>query len=121
MENSGSGMALGFMGVVYLVLVIGIIAGVWKTFTKAGQPGWAAIVPIYNFIVMLKIAGKPMWWVLLLLVPLVNFVVMIIMFIGIAKAFGKGTGFGLGLTFLGFIFFPILGFGDAKYTALPAA
>ena len=119
MDNSGAVMGFGIGAVVYIAIIVGIIAGIWKTFTKAGQPGWAAIVPIYNFIVMLKIAGKPVWWVLLLLVPFVNFVIMILMCIGIAKAFGKGTGFGIGLILLGFIFFPILGFGDAKYIAAP--
>jgi len=85
------------------------------TFTKAGKPGWASIIPIYNAIVLLEIAGKPIWWIVLLFIPLVNFIVIIIVVIDLAKNFGKGTGFGLGLAFLPFIFYPILGFGDAKY------
>ena len=92
-----------------------LIASLWKVFTKAGEPGWAAIIPIYNFIVMLKIAGKPLWWIVLFLIPFVNFIAMILVSIAIAKNFGKGAGFGLGLAFLGFIFFPILGFGSAQY------
>jgi hypothetical protein len=102
-----------------LAITIFIIAGVWKTFAKAGQPGWAAIIPIYNVYIMLKIAGKPGWWLLLFFVPLVNIVIAIIVAIEIAKAFGKGTGFGLGLAFLGFIFYPILGFGDATHKGPP--
>ena len=92
--------------------------------TKAGQPGWACIVPIYNIYILLRIAGRPGWWLILYLIPLVSIVVAVIVAIDIAKAFGKGTGFGLGLAFLGFIFFPILAFGDAKYgggSAKPAA
>jgi hypothetical protein len=92
-----------------------VIAGIWKVFTKAGEPGWASIVPIYNAIVLLKIAGKPVWWIVLLLIPGVNIVIAFMVMIDLAHNFGKSTGFGVGLTLLGFIFFPILGFGDARY------
>lgn len=88
-----------------------------EVFTKAGQPGWAAIIPIYNFWILLKIAGKPGWWIVLLFVPLVNFVVIFMISIAIARNFGKGVGFGIGLVFLSFIFYPILAFTDATYTA----
>ncbi|MGV6860850.1 MAG: DUF5684 domain-containing protein [Putridiphycobacter sp.] len=101
--------------IVYVAILVVVIAGVWKTFEKAGQPGWAAIVPIYNIYVMTQIAKKPGWWLVLFLVPIVSIIIAIILMIEIAKQFGKDTGFGLGLAFLGFIFFPILGFGDAKY------
>lgn len=103
--------------VLYLAVIVFAIAGMWKTFTKAGKPGWAAIIPIYNIVVILEIAGKPTWWVLLwIFVPIANIVIPIIAFIAVAEKFGKSTGFGIGLAFLGPIFFPILGFGDAKYT-----
>ena len=105
---------MGF--VIYMILVVLVIAGMWKAFVKAGQPGWAAIIPIYNAIVILEIAGKPTWWFILYFVPVANLVVSIIVSIAVAENFGKSTGFGIGLAFLGFIFFPILGFGDAKYT-----
>jgi uncharacterized membrane protein YoaK (UPF0700 family) len=101
--------------VIYLALIIAIIAGFWKTFEKAGQPGWAAIVPIYNVIVLIKISGRPLWWIVLFLIPIVSIVAAIIISIDVAKNFGKGTGFGIGLALLGFIFYPILGFGDAEY------
>lgn len=111
MENG-----IGLVGsLVYLAFIVLVIAGYWKTFQKAGKPGWAAIVPFYNIIVMLQIARKLLWWLLLLFVPLVNFIILILLSIEIAKAFGKGAGFGLGLAFLSFIFYPILGFGDAQY------
>ena len=102
---------------VWLAVVIVCVAGIWKTFEKAGKPGWACLVPIYNALVLLQIAGKPAWWFLLFLIPFVNLVVAIIVMIEIARRFGKGPGFGIGLAFLGFIFFPILGFGNAQYSA----
>jgi hypothetical protein len=98
-----------------LAIFILIIAGMWKVFVKAGQPGWAAIVPIYNIIVLLQISGKPVWWILLFLIPVVNLVIAILVGIAIAKNFGKSDAFGVGLGLLGFVFYPILGFGDAQY------
>ncbi len=106
--------------IIPLIFTVLIIAGVWKVFTKAGKPGWAAIIPIYNAVVLLEIAGKPTWWVILYLVPIVSLVIAIIVSIAVAENFGKSTGFGIGLAFLGFIFFPILGFGDAKYVGAAA-
>jgi hypothetical protein len=104
----------------YLAIIVVVIAGMWKVFTKAGQPGWAAIVPIYNIVILLKIVGRPVWWLVLLLIPFVNFVILILVSIDMAKSFGKGPGFGIGLWLLSFIFYPILGFGDAQYVG-PAA
>jgi len=98
-----------------LAVAILIIAGVWKTFEKAGQPGWAAIIPFYNIYVLLKVAGRPGWWLLLYLIPCVGIIVAIVVSIDVAKNFGKDTLFGLGLAFLGFIFFPVLGFSNAQY------
>jgi ABC-type sulfate transport system permease subunit len=98
-----------------LVLTVFFIACFWKIFEKAGEPGWASIIPIYNTIIMLKIAGKPWWWIFLLLIPLVNLIFAIIVLNDLAKNFGKGTGFVVGLIFLPYIFFPILAFGSARY------
>ena len=89
----------------------------WKIFTKAGEPGWAAIVPIYNFIVLLKITGKPVWWFVLLLIPCANFVVLILLMIALSKKFGGGTGTTVGLILLPIVFIPMLGFGSAQYNA----
>ena len=97
----------------YTVYTILIIAAWWKIFSKAGQPGWAAIIPIYNCIVWCKIVGRPAWWVLLLLICFPIF--FIILSIDLAKSFGKGVGFAIGLILLSIIFFPILGFGSATY------
>lgn len=87
----------------------------WKVFTKAGKPGWAAIVPIYNTIVILEIVGKPIWWIILCLIPFVNIIVFLIILNELSKCFGRGVGTTLGLVFLPFIFWPILGFGSAQY------
>ena len=92
----------------------------WKIFVKAGQPGWAAIIPIYNAYILTKIVGRPWWWLLLMLIPFVNIVIAIILAIDLAKSFGKGGGFAVGLILLGFVFYPILAFGDARYQG-PAA
>ncbi len=96
-------------------ITIFLIVSMWKVFVKAGHPGWASIIPIYNIIIVLRIAQRQWWWILLMLIPLVNLVIVIIVMIDIAKAFGQSTLFGVGLFFLGFIFFPILAFGDAQY------
>lgn len=101
--------------VLLLAIVVFIIASIWKTFEKAGQPGWAAIVPIYNLYIMTKIAGKPGWWVVMFIIPIVNYIFLIWTYNLISKSFGKGVGFTLGLIFLGPIFWGILGFGSATY------
>ena len=116
---AAAGGAVG--GLIGLAIGLVIIIAMWKVFSKAGQPGWAAIIPIYNLYILCKVAGRPGWWLLLMLIPLVNFIILIIVCIDIAKNFGKGTGFGLGLAFLGVIFFPILGFGSAQYQGRAAS
>lgn len=104
-----------FIILIEIVLGVLIVASLWKIFDKAGQPGWAAIIPIYNTYVLLKVAGKPGWWLLLLFIPFVNLVIAIMAIAGLASNFGKSGGFVLGLLFLPFVFYPILAFGDAKY------
>ena len=100
----------------YLAIAVLMIASMWKVFVKAGQPGWACLVPIYNIYVMTLIAKKPGWWTaIILLVPIVNYVFLIMLFNGISKAFGKDVGFTVGLVLLGIVFWPILAFSDAQY------
>lgn len=101
--------------VIYLVVVVIAIASVWRIFTKAGRPGWAAIIPIYNVIVLLDVAGKPWWWILLMLIPLVNLIILIMVYMDLAKAFGQGTGFGCLLILFAPIMFPVLAFGPYEY------
>src|SRR5437899_781055 len=111
-EAKGPGAVFWICNFAVIILVI---ASNWKVFSKAGQPGWAAIIPIYNVYVMCKVAGRPGWWLLLFLIPLVNFIIAIILNVDIAKHFGKGIGFAIGMILLPFIFWPILGFGSARY------
>jgi uncharacterized protein DUF5684 len=99
----------------WLAFVVFLIAAQWKVYEKAGQPGWAAIVPIYNIIVLLKIVGKPTWWIILFLIPGVNLIFAIWTVNMLSKSFGKDEGFTIGLLILGFIFYPVLGFGSAQY------
>ena len=120
MTNSTLGASLlGGIGagllILYIAIIVLLIAAEWKIYTKAGKPGWAVIIPIYNIIVLLEIVGKPWWWIFLFLIPFVNIIFMIWMINLLSLSFGKGTGFTLGLLFLGIIFYPILGFGSAQY------
>ncbi|MCD6588015.1 MAG: hypothetical protein J7K88_05655 [Candidatus Fermentibacteraceae bacterium] len=112
-------VVLTFSFIIWFVTVAFFIAAQWKLFAKAGEPGWAALVPIYNMVVMMKIAGKPEWWVILLFVPIANIVAIIIMYIGLARNFGRGDGFAVGLIFFPYIFLLILGFDSSRY--LPVA
>jgi len=98
-----------------LGLIVFMLAALWRVFTKAKQPGWAALVPIYNTYVELEIVGRPWWWLLLMLIPFVNVVVSIIVMNDLSKSFGKGVGFTLLLIFLPIIAYPMLAWGDAAY------
>lgn len=120
-DDAMTGFAALIVNLVILVLTIVILVGYWKMFTKAGKPGWAIIVPIYNVIVLLQIVGRPLWWIILLLIPFVNFIVAIIVLNDLSKSFGKGIAYTLGLLFLSPIFIPLLGFGDARYIGPAAA
>ncbi len=110
-----------FLGIilifVLLVLAISVFMVVcqWKIYSKAGKPGWACLVPIYQLVVLMEIVKKPVWWIILMMIPIVNVVVLILVFIELAKAFGKDGGFAAGLLLLPIVFFPILAFGDAQY------
>ena len=102
---------------IYLAILVLYLVAMWKIYVKAGKPGWAAIIPIYNLIVLMEIVGKPMWWFILLLIPIVNIIVGIIVCIELAKKFGQPTWHVILMILVGFIYFPWLAFSDAKYTA----
>ena len=99
----------------FSILVLEIVA-LWFVLEKAGEPGWAAIIPIYNYLMVIKIAGKPWWFFLLMFIPIANIVIYIIILNGLSKSFGKDEAFTVGLFFLRFIFLPILGFGKSEYS-----
>jgi hypothetical protein len=113
--EGGDGGVLMIVPLLCLVVVVIVLAGCWKMFVKAGQPGWGILIPIYNGYLFIKVAGRPGWWLILMFVPLVDIIVGIIVTADIARNFGKGIGFLLGMIFLGFIFYPILGYGSAQY------
>lgn len=107
--------ALLLFFIFYLAVIIFFIGAYWKIFVKAGKPGWACIIPIYSAIVLLEIIKKPTWWVFMFFIPFVNIYYAIVATNELSKAFGKDTGFTVGLVLLPFIFYPILGYGSAEY------
>ena len=113
-EQLIGGFGTGFM-IFLLAIIVLIIAAQWKIFTKAGKPGWAVIIPIYNIIVLLEIIGKPWWWLILFIIPFVNIIFGIWATNLLSLSFGKNEGFTVGLLLLAIIFYPILGFGSAQY------
>jgi len=125
MNDAAAGSATGMCGgamvpsllmtIIWLAVAIFMIVAMWKVFVKAGRPGWAVLIPIYNTYVFLKIAGKPGWWLIWFFIPLANLIAGIIATVAFAQRFGKGGGFAVGLIFLPIIFFPILAFGKAQY------
>jgi hypothetical protein len=121
MENIQIGGIIGgVIGYVFLLLLSMAISAftlvcMWKIFTKAGKPGWAALVPFYNTLVTLEFLGRPWWFLLLMFVPIANVVIEIIIIFDYAKSFGKRTAFGFGLLFLSIVFIPILAFGSSRY------
>lgn len=119
--NYGYEGGIGIVGwLFYMAIIVFMLVTMWKVYVKAGKPGWASLIPFYNILVMLEIVGKPWWYLLLMFIPIVNIVISIMVTLDTAKVFAKGSGFGVGLIFLPFIFYPILAFGDAKYQGVPA-
>lgn len=114
--DSNYGSAIGTIGIlIYLVIMVVWIVSFWKLFTKAGKPGWAAIIPIYNLIVMLDIIKRPLWWIILLLIPFVNIIFTIIVMADFVKAYGKPGWHAILAILFGIIYFPYLAFSDASY------
>jgi hypothetical protein len=99
-----------------VALLLGLTcAGYWRILTKANEPGWAALIPIYGMVKLLRIGGRSGWWALLAFVPYVGIIADVVQSISLARVFGKGVPFGIGLLLLPFVFAPILGFGSAEY------
>jgi hypothetical protein len=119
-SNGGGGAAALLVPLLSLAFAVVVIAGMWKAFEKAGEPGWAALIPIYNLYKVIEISDNEWWWLILFFLPVINFIALLKINIDLAKTFGQGLGFGLGLAFLSFIFWPLLGFGDYEYTGVPA-
>lgn len=107
--------AMGIYVVVILAIAVFAIVCTWKIFTKAGQPGWASIIPFYNYYVLFEIAWGNGLLFLLMLIPVANFVIMIILWVKLSQSFGYSAAFAIGLLFLPIIFLPILAFGNSRY------
>jgi hypothetical protein len=116
---SAGGMGL-FWVLINIAIGIFYIVVMWKVFVKAGLPAWGVLIPIYNTYLMIKVAGRPGWWLVLILLPPVYFVLTIIMCIDVAKNFGKSASFGVGIIFLSLIFLSILAFDSSEYQAVEA-
>ena len=120
-DSSSVGAAAGIAALISALIIPIIIVSVvmiiahWKIYEKAGKPGWAAIIPIYNLIVLLEIVGKPLWWIILFLIPCVNIVFLVWVTNLLSKSFGQSEGFTVGLLLLGVVFYPILGFRNYQY------
>jgi len=115
------GMGAGML-IVWLAIMVFMIVSWWIVFKKAGQPGWAILIPIFNFLVILRVAEKPWWWVfsvLLAIIPIAGPILFLVVWIlicnAISKNFGQGAGFTVGLVLLSIVFVPILAFGDYKW------
>ncbi len=112
MESSGG----SFLGTLFYVIVtVAVIAGWWKIFEKAGKPGWAILIPIYNFYIMTQICGKQWWWVILMLLFPINIIFIILIMLEFLKRFGQPLWHIILMIFIGFIYIPWLGFGPATY------
>jgi hypothetical protein len=115
-KNAAAAVTLLFLFLIVTVFLVVTIVALWKVFSKAGRPGWAAIIPIYSGWVLAEIAGKPGWWVFLEMIPIVNIVLSIIIAVNVARNFGKSDLFGFfGLWLFSFIGYLMIGFGSAKY------
>lgn len=120
LSNGAGGFFMAF-GLFSFFLVVLNVIGMWKIFVKAGKPGWASLVPIYNTIVLIEIVGKPTIWILWLLIPCTAPIFGIWLLNLLSKSFGKTESYTVGLVLLSFIFVPMLGFGSAKYLGPSAA
>ena len=114
---------VGNMAIFILIILILTIIANWKIFSKAGEKGWKSIIPIYNTVILFKIAGLSGWWVLVYFIAafipdvgsLICLGITIYLMYKLAKSFGKGGGFTVGLVLLNTIFMMILAFGKAEY------
>lgn len=102
-------------GIIYFAMIVLIVVAQWIIYEKANQSGWAILIPIYNSIIMLRIIGKPWWWIFLFLIPLVNIVFVVWKTNLLSKSFGRDEGYTVGLIFLPYVFYPLIAFSKDKY------
>jgi len=104
--------------IIFLLFTIWMVITMWKIFKKADLPGWGSLIPIYNLILIIRMASKPDWWIFLFFIPFINLVAFVVVNVDLAKNFGKDIGFAIGMIYLSFIFFPILAFGEAEFNTV---
>ena len=109
------GAPVAVLWVIYVAVAVLAIVGLWMVFQKAGEAGWKALIPIWNLLVLLRIVGRPAWWIVLLLIPIVNVIFSIVVLYDLSKSFGHDVGYTIGLVLLPFVFIIILGFGPDPY------
>ena len=109
-----SSLVIAIVAVALVLFVFNRICW-WRILTKAQRPGWAVLVPVYSIIVRLQMLGKPIWWILILMIPPANLILFVLMVVALAEVFDRSIGFAIGLLLLGPVFLPILAFGDAAY------
>jgi hypothetical protein len=114
-DGGGGGLIAGVFSLFFLALIVVMVVANWKLFEKAGQPGWACIIPVYNLYVMLQVAGMGAIWLLAFFIPFLNIIAMIMVYMRIARAFGQSALVGVAMIFLPFIIMPMLAFGDAQW------
>jgi len=117
--GAGGAALIAGGAILYVAFIVLMIASLWKLFDKGGQKGWCAIIPILNIVVLIKLVHKELWWIILFLIPCVNIIAVIVIYFNVAKAFGKGAGYGIGTIILPWIFIPILAFGKSQYVLQP--
>ena len=104
-----------YVHLIFLAICLLFIVIHWIIFERAGRAGWKSLIPFYNTYVLMEIAGRPGWWMFLLLVPLVNIAIYFLAMLSLAKKFGRSELFGVGIAILPIIFLPMLAFGDSRY------
>ena len=109
-DAAGAGIAMLVMMPIYLAIMAVSIVSMWKLFTKAGKPGWASLVPVYNLVVMVEIVGRPLWWVAMFFIPVANIVFGVMLYLDLAKAYGKDSGWGILLILFPIVMMPIMAF-----------
>jgi hypothetical protein len=117
---TGSLFGGGHMGFIGFILAIATFAGAWQVFVKAGREGWEAVIPVYNIYVLTVITAQPWWLLILCLIPVVNFIALGFLYWKLAERFGQIWPFAIGLLLVPFVFYPLLGFGDARYIRPPS-
>lgn len=108
----------GTYSFIFYPIILLLAVSLWKIFEKAGQNGWAALIPFYNIFIFLRIIQKPWWWFILFFIPYLGFIWILWGWIRMAKRFGKSSLYGVAIVCLSVVFIPLLAFGKQEYKAI---